>query len=103
MVNVYQYKCDGLFNIFSFIKFKFKKNRLQISQLHGTGKIGCRPVATGNWGCGNSLKGDVQLKLVIQWMAASVSGIPLLLYYTSGNEKLTKVTCKGFNTVIDSK
>lgn len=24
-------------------------------------------------------------------MAASVSGIPLLLYYTSGNEKLTKV------------
>lgn len=54
--------------------------------------MGCRPVATGNWGCGNSLKGDVQLKLVIQWMAASVSGIPLLLYYTSGNEKLTKVT-----------
>lgn len=67
------------------------KKLLQISQLHGTGKIGCRPVATGNWGCGNSLKGDVQLKLVIQWMAASVSGIPLLLYYTSGDEKLTKV------------
>lgn len=65
---------------------------MQISQLHGGGKIGCcRPVATGNWGCGNRLKGDVQLKLVIQWMAASVSGIPLLLYYTSGNEKLTKV------------
>lgn len=68
----------------------------QISQLHGTGKVGCRPVATGNWGCGNSLKGDVQLKLVIQWMAASVSGIPLLLYYTSGNEKLTKVIKKHF-------
>lgn len=50
-----------------------------------------RPVATGNWGCGKSSNGDVQLKLVIQWMAASVAGLPEMLYYTAGNEKLTKV------------
>lgn len=50
-----------------------------------------RPVATGNWGCGKSANGDVQLKLVVQWMAASVAGLPEMLYYTAGNEKLTKV------------
>ncbi|XP_037036217.1 uncharacterized protein LOC119074301 isoform X2 [Bradysia coprophila] len=72
-------------------KHKHRLAAQLISQLHGTGKIGCRPVATGNWGCGNSLRGDVQLKLVIQWMAASVSGIPVLIYYTSGDEKLTKL------------
>lgn len=35
--------------------------------------------------------GDVQLKLVIQWMAASVAGLPVLVYYTAGHEMLTKV------------
>lgn len=55
-----------------------------------TGKDGIKPVATGNWGCGNAC-GDVQIKLVIQWMAASVAGLPFLVYYTGGHEKLTKV------------
>lgn len=50
-----------------------------------------KAVATGNWGCGNACSGDVQLKLVIQWMAASVAGLPALIYYTAGHEKLTKV------------
>lgn len=50
-----------------------------------------KPVATGNWGCGNACRGDVQLKLVIQWMAASVAGLPVLVYYTAGHEKLAKV------------
>lgn len=45
----------------------------------------------GNWGCGSTSKGDVQTKLVIQWMAASLAGLPVLLYYTSGHEKLAKV------------
>lgn len=54
-------------------------------------KDGIAPVATGNWGCGSSSHGDVQLKLVIQWMAASLAGLPVLIYYTSGHEKLAKV------------
>lgn len=54
-------------------------------------KDGIAPVATGNWGCGGTSQGDVQLKLVIQWMAASLAGLPVLIYYTSGHEKLAKV------------
>lgn len=50
-----------------------------------------KPVATGNWGCGERNRGNPQLKLVIQWMAASVAGLPILIYYTAGNEKLAKV------------
>lgn len=67
---------------------------IQISQIGANrlGKNGVRPVATGNWGCGRTLNGDVQLKMVIQWMAASVTGLPVLMYYTAGNEKLTKVS-----------
>lgn len=55
-------------------------------------KDGIAPVATGNWGCGRTSQGDVQLKLVIQWMAASLAGVPVLIYNTSGHEKLTKVS-----------
>lgn len=51
-----------------------------------------KPVATGNWGCGGNGRGDVQLKMVIQWMAASVAGLPVLVYYTAGHERLAKVT-----------
>ncbi|XP_041974508.1 uncharacterized protein LOC121729888 isoform X2 [Aricia agestis] len=51
----------------------------------------CRPVATGNWGCGSRLKGHPQLKLLLQWLAASVAGVPALIYYTYGNEKLFKL------------
>lgn len=67
---------------------------LQIEQISNNRLIkkdGIAPVATGNWGCGSSSLGDVQLKLVIQWMAASLAGLPVLVYYTSGHEKLTKV------------
>ncbi|XP_033219409.1 uncharacterized protein LOC117174413 isoform X2 [Belonocnema kinseyi] len=52
---------------------------------------GLLPVATGNWGCGSRLKGDPQLKLVIQWLAASLAGVPRLIYYTSGNSTLSKL------------
>lgn len=48
-------------------------------------------MATGNWGCGTRLKGDPQLKLVIQWLASSLAGVPRLIYYTSGNPGLSKV------------
>ncbi|KAJ8687151.1 hypothetical protein QAD02_022945 [Eretmocerus hayati] len=49
------------------------------------------PVATGNWGCGSSHRGDPQLKLVIQWMAASMAGVPRLVYYTYGHSSLSKL------------
>ncbi|XP_029167846.1 uncharacterized protein LOC114938189 isoform X2 [Nylanderia fulva] len=49
------------------------------------------PIATGNWGCGTRLKGDPQLKLVIQWLASSLAGAPRLMYYTSGNPSLSKL------------
>lgn len=50
-----------------------------------------RPVATGNWGCGHRQRGHPQLKLLLQWLAASVAGLPALIYYTFGNEKLYKL------------
>ncbi|XP_011550648.3 uncharacterized protein LOC105382460 isoform X1 [Plutella xylostella] len=50
-----------------------------------------RPVATGNWGCGRRLQGHPQLKMLVQWLAASVAGVPALIYYTYGNEKLFKL------------
>ncbi|XP_046412466.1 uncharacterized protein LOC124175895 isoform X3 [Neodiprion fabricii] len=52
---------------------------------------GLLPVVTGNWGCGSRLKGDHQLKLVIQWLAASLAGVPRLIYYTSGHPSLSKL------------
>ncbi|KAK0180251.1 hypothetical protein PV327_005916 [Microctonus hyperodae] len=52
---------------------------------------GLLPVVTGNWGCGSRLKGDPQLKLVIQWLAASFAGVPRLIYYTCGNPNLSKL------------
>ncbi|KYB27721.1 hypothetical protein TcasGA2_TC032986 [Tribolium castaneum] len=62
-----------------------------ISQLTQRSENGLKPVATGNWGCGSSKCGDVQLKVIIQWLAASVAGIPCLKYYTCGHQKLTKL------------
>lgn len=68
--------------------------QLQLNQL--THKIvtggSCRPVATGNWGCGRRQRGQPQLKMLLQWLAASVAGVPALIYYTAGNEQLFKVS-----------
>ncbi|KFB51878.1 hypothetical protein ZHAS_00020035 [Anopheles sinensis] len=74
-------------------KHKHKLAAQLISQLaqKRTLNVNLRPVATGNWGCGGTRRGDVQLKMVIQWMAASVAGLPYLSYYTAGNEKLSKL------------
>ncbi|XP_067014463.2 uncharacterized protein [Anabrus simplex] len=65
-----------------------------VSMLGTVGKknsSGLRPVATGNWGCGSTHVGDPQLKLVVQWLAASVAGVPSLQYYTCGHHKLLKL------------
>ncbi|XP_011691183.1 PREDICTED: uncharacterized protein LOC105452060 isoform X2 [Wasmannia auropunctata] len=70
-----------------------QKNRRQQSLPHENSPQGggLLPVATGNWGCGTRLKGDPQLKLVIQWLASSLAGTPRLIYYTSGNPSLSKL------------
>lgn len=52
---------------------------------------GQKPVATGNWGCGSSQGGDPQIKFTIQWLAASYTGLPNFIYYTSKHHKLVKV------------
>lgn len=55
-----------------------------------------RPIATGNWGCG-AFGGHLQLKFVLQWIAASICGgfSPEdkslgddMLYYTFGMQQL---------------
>ncbi|CAA7041828.1 unnamed protein product [Microthlaspi erraticum] len=50
-------------------------------------KIG---VATGNWGCG-VFGGDPELKIMLQWLAISQSGRPLMSYYTFGLQALQNV------------
>ncbi|GFQ04717.1 probable poly(ADP-ribose) glycohydrolase 2 [Phtheirospermum japonicum] len=47
-------------------------------------------VATGNWGCG-VFGGDVEVKVVIQWLAASEARRPFVSYYTFGVEALAKL------------
>ncbi|CBH14710.1 poly(ADP-ribose) glycohydrolase, putative [Trypanosoma brucei gambiense DAL972] len=51
------------------------------------------PIATGNWGCG-AFGGDRELKLLLQWCAASQAGRPLI-YSAFGDVAL----CSGFHKV----
>ena len=44
-----------------------------------------KKIITGNWGCG-VFKGDIQLKLIIQWIAASLAG-KNIIYCPYGQEK----------------
>ncbi|XP_059350664.1 uncharacterized protein LOC130693764 isoform X3 [Daphnia carinata] len=59
----------------------------QFGQVNG----GLLPIITGNWGCGSSGGGDAQLKSMLQWMAASRSGAPCLVYYTAGASSVVKL------------
>ena len=52
-----------------------------------------RPVATGNWGCG-VFRGDPELKAVIQWVAASAAGCPVVVYHTFGDRRMSRVSCE---------
>ncbi|XP_046976553.1 uncharacterized protein LOC124542670 isoform X1 [Vanessa cardui] len=73
------------------VTIKIKKPKLnQLAHKIVTGGS-CRPVATGNWGCGRRQRGHPQLKLLLQWLAASVAGVPALIYYTFGNDQLFKL------------
>lgn len=58
-----------------------------------TGESRVRPVATGNWGCG-VFKGDPELKAIIQWVAASAAGCPVVVYHTFGDRRMSRVSCK---------
>ncbi|XP_026323757.1 uncharacterized protein LOC113233028 isoform X2 [Hyposmocoma kahamanoa] len=73
------------------VTLKIKTPKLNQLALKITSGGSCRPVATGNWGCGHKQRGHPQLKLILQWLAASVAGVPALIYYTFGNEKLFKL------------
>lgn len=56
-----------------------------------------RPIATGNWGCG-VFRGDPELKALIQWVAASAAGCPVIVYHTFGDRRLLRVSvglCSG--------
>ncbi|XP_067118554.1 uncharacterized protein [Centruroides vittatus] len=55
-----------------------------------TNSDGIRAVATGNWGY-EQQNCDVQLKAIIQWLAASMAKLPCLVYYTEGDAQLTKL------------
>ena len=46
---------------------------------------GQKPFATGNWGCG-CFGGDLQLKALLQWMAASRAG-RAMIYYPFGDSR----------------
>nr|CAD7424041.1 unnamed protein product [Timema monikensis] len=63
----------------------------QLVSMRSVAGSGVRPVATGNWGCGSTHVGEPQLKLVLQWLAASVAGVPTLHYFTCGHHKLLKL------------
>lgn len=73
------------------VPFTFQASVLSGVANQSESATGIRPVATGNWGCGSSQVGDPQLKLVLQWLAASVAGVPCLYYYTCGHHRLLKV------------
>jgi poly(ADP-ribose) glycohydrolase len=53
------------------------------SALSSLKAINAGPIATGNWGCG-AFKGNLELKLIIQWLVASYVRRPLV-YFTFGN------------------
>ncbi|XP_031346955.1 uncharacterized protein LOC116173569 isoform X1 [Photinus pyralis] len=68
-----------------------QKHRLAaqlLTQIAQRPKGSLKVVTTGNWGCGSSKGGEVQLKVIIQWLAASVAGVPALVYYTCGHQQL---------------
>ena len=65
--------------------------QLAVAQLRlRQGEAVIRPVATGNWGCG-VFRGDPELKVLVQWAAASVASCPTLVYHTFGDRRVSRV------------
>jgi len=48
------------------------------------------PVATGNWGCG-VFNGDKELKILLQWMAASMVARPSIAFHTGSVEQSKEI------------
>ena len=44
-------------------------------------------IATGNWGCG-AFGGDLQLKFIEQWIAASVARVDIMNYHSFGDRRM---------------
>ena len=59
-----------------------------------------KTIATGNWGCG-VFGGNHELKFLEQWIAASLTGVKRLDYYTFGKEKMAN--CMRFYLKIKEK
>ncbi|XP_059487768.1 uncharacterized protein LOC132203758 isoform X2 [Neocloeon triangulifer] len=61
-----------------------------LASLLGDGKVGPRPVASGSWwrGCYTT---DLQLKALLQWLAASQTQSSCLLFYTESVDSLAKL------------
>ncbi|KAK6138602.1 hypothetical protein DH2020_027655 [Rehmannia glutinosa] len=66
---------------------KHQQYQMPFEENNDEGEIG---VATGNWGCG-AFGGDPEVKVVIQWLAASQALRPFMLYYTFSLEPLQKL------------
>ncbi|TPX33328.1 hypothetical protein SmJEL517_g03691 [Synchytrium microbalum] len=56
------------------------------------------PIATGNWGCG-AFKGDLELKAVIQMMAASIVGRDLV-YFTFADRRLPEESFVNMHSLL---
>ncbi|GER42084.1 poly(ADP-ribose) glycohydrolase [Striga asiatica] len=65
-------------------EINYEENQENERQKHEIG------VATGNWGCG-AFGGDPEVKVVVQWLAASQARRPFILYYTFSLESLQKL------------
>ncbi|KAG5680221.1 hypothetical protein PVAND_009745 [Polypedilum vanderplanki] len=66
-------------------------SQILLQQKRSSSTASLRSIATGSWGCGQSQMGDVQFKTIVQWLAASVANVPVLIYYTCSNENLSKL------------
>ncbi|KAJ8031100.1 Poly(ADP-ribose) glycohydrolase [Holothuria leucospilota] len=63
-----------------------------LQQIHEQSLLGDQcPIATGNWGCG-AFGGDPQLKSLIQWMAASQAGVPVVYYFSYGDRRVEELS-----------
>jgi hypothetical protein len=60
-------------------------------------------IATGNWGCG-VFGGNLELKSLLQWLAASQAGRPYMLYFSfqDPRAKRLQVHCSNFQAMVGS-
>jgi hypothetical protein len=60
-------------------------------------------IATGNWGCG-VFGGNLELKSLLQWLAASQAGRPYMLYFSfqDPRAKRLQVRCCNLQAMVGS-